>query len=189
LIAAALSLSVQVAVVATILIVGAFYVITQYTLAIGSTETATDFVPMADLYLNRFFAVWIDLAILLEMVRVRPRLYTCEIDGVDHAFEGTLVAVGNCPSYGGGLRIVPAADPADGLLDVLTALPLTRRAIARLKPRLRRGTHVTDPLVRTFRAKQVRLHADGIIAYADGERIGPLPLEITCVPGALRLLR
>ena len=130
-----------------------------------------------------------DLAILLEMVRVRPRLYTCEIDGVDHVFEGTLVAVGNCPSYGGGLRIVPAADPADGLLDVLTALPLTRRAIARLKPRLRRGTHVTDPLVRTFRAKRVSLHADGIIAYADGERIGPLPLEITCVPGALRLLR
>ena len=130
-----------------------------------------------------------DLAILLEMVRVRPRLYALEIDGVDHGFEGTLVAVGNCPSYGGGLRIVPAADPADGLLDVLTALPLTRAAMARLKPRLRRGTHVTDPRVRTYRAKQVRLHSGGIIAYADGERIGPLPLEITCVPGALRLLR
>jgi diacylglycerol kinase (ATP) len=130
-----------------------------------------------------------DLAIFLEMVRVRPRLYALEMDGVDHGFEGTLVAVGNCPSYGGGLRIVPAADPTDGLLDVLTALPLTRRAMTRLKPRLRRGTHVTDPRVRTFRAKQVRLHSNGIIAYADGERIGPLPLEITCVPGALRLLR
>jgi diacylglycerol kinase (ATP) len=130
-----------------------------------------------------------DVAIFLEMVRVRPRLYTLEIDGVDHGFEGTLVAVGNCASYGGGLRIVPDADPADGLLDVLTALPLSRRAMTRLKPRLRRGTHVTDPRVRTFRAKQVRLHSNGIIAYADGERIGPLPLEITCVPGALRLLR
>src|SRR6185312_9220033 len=130
-----------------------------------------------------------DVAIFLEMVRVRPRRYALELDGVDHGFEGTLVAVGNCPSYGGGLRIVPAADPTDGLLDVLTALPLTRRAMTRLKPRLRRGTHVTDPRVRTFRAKRVRLHSDGIIAYADGERIGPLPLEITCVPGALRLLR
>jgi len=130
-----------------------------------------------------------DLAIVLEMARLRPHLYALEIDGVDHGFEGTLVAVGNCPSYGGGLRIVPAADPTDGLLDVVTALPLTRRALTRLKPRLRRGTHVTDPRVRTFRAKQVRIHADGIIAYADGERVGPLPLEITCVPGALRLLR
>ena len=130
-----------------------------------------------------------DLAIMLEMARVRPRLYALEIDGVDHGFEGTLVAVGICPSYGGGLRILPAADPTDGLLDVVTALPLSRAAMARLKPRLRRGTHVTDPRVRTYRAKQVRLHADGIIAYADGERVGPLPLEITCVPGALRLLR
>ncbi|GAA0529517.1 hypothetical protein GCM10010172_07720 [Paractinoplanes ferrugineus] len=130
-----------------------------------------------------------DLAIFLEMVRVRPRLYAVEIDGADHGCEGTLVAVGNCPCYGGGLRIVSAADPADGLLDVLMALPLTRRAMTRLKPRLRRGTHVTDPRVRTYRASQVRLHSDGTVAYADGERIGPLPLEITCVPAALRLLR
>lgn len=62
--------SIPKAVVATILIVGAFYLITQYTLAIGSTETASDFAPMADLYLNRFFAVWIDLAILLDILAV-----------------------------------------------------------------------------------------------------------------------
>lgn len=130
-----------------------------------------------------------DLAIVLEMVRVRPRLYALELDGVARSFEGTLVAVGNCASYGGGMRIVPAADPADGLLDVIIAAPLGRGALTRLKPRLRRGTHVTDPRVSTFRARQVRLHADGIIGYADGERLGPLPLEVTCVPGAVRLLR
>ena len=130
-----------------------------------------------------------DLAILLEMARPRPRRYTLELDGVDHSFEGTLVAVGNCASYGGGMRIAPAADPADGLLDVVIAAPLGRAALARLKPRLRHGTHVTDPRVTVFRARQVRLHADGVIGYADGERIGPLPLEVTCVPGAVRLLR
>jgi diacylglycerol kinase (ATP) len=130
-----------------------------------------------------------DLAIVLEMARVRPRLYALEIDGVDHGFEGTLVAVGNCASYGGGLRMLPAADPTDGLLDVVTAAPLSRAALTRLKPRLRHGTHVTDPRVHTYRGRQVRLHADGIVGYADGERIGPLPLEVTCVPGAIRLLR
>lgn len=62
--------SIPIAVVATILIVGAFYVITQYTLAIGATDTASDFAPMADIYLNRFFAVWIDLAILLDILAV-----------------------------------------------------------------------------------------------------------------------
>jgi diacylglycerol kinase (ATP) len=130
-----------------------------------------------------------DLAILLELARLRPRVYALDLDGADHGFEGMLVAVGNCASYGGGMRILPAADPTDGLLDVVIAAPLGRAALARLTPRLRRGTHVTDPRVTTFRARHVRLHADGIIGYADGERIGPLRLEITCVPGAVRLLR
>jgi len=71
---------------------------------------------------------------------------------------------------------------------VLVAAPLGRLTMARLKPRLRRGTHVTDARVTTYRAREVRIHADDIIGYADGERIGPLPLEIRCVPGAVRLL-
>ena len=130
-----------------------------------------------------------DLAILLELARLRPRAYTLELDGVDHSFEGMLVAVGNCASYGGGMRILPGADPADGLLDVVTAAPFGRAGLARLKPRLRRGTHVTDPRVTVFRARRVRLRSEGIVAYADGERLGPLDLEVTCSPGAVRLLR
>jgi amino acid transporter len=58
------------AVVATILIVGAFYLITQYSLAIGDPSAGGDFSALADIYLNRFFAVWIDLAILLDILAV-----------------------------------------------------------------------------------------------------------------------
>jgi diacylglycerol kinase (ATP) len=130
-----------------------------------------------------------DLAIALEMARLRPRRYSLDLDGVDRSFEGVLVAIGNCESYGGGMRIVPGADPADGMLDVVVAATLGRGALVRLKPRLRRGTHVTDPRVTTYRARKVRIHAETIIGYADGERIGPLPLEVSCVPGAVRLLR
>ncbi len=130
-----------------------------------------------------------DLAILLELARLRPRKYQLELDGEDYSFEGMLVAVGNSASYGGGMRILPDADPTDGLLDVVIAAPFGRAALARLKPRLRRGTHVTDPRVTVFRARRVRLRSEGIIAYADGERLGPLDLELTCAPGAIRLLR
>jgi diacylglycerol kinase (ATP) len=129
-----------------------------------------------------------DLAIVLEMTRLRARRYELVLDGVDRSFDGVLVAVGNCPSYGGGLRICPDADPADGLLDVVIAAPLGRAGLARLKPRLRRGTHVTDPRVTAYRARQVRVGASGIVGYADGERIGPLPLDVSCAPGAVRLL-
>ena len=37
-------------------------------------------------------------------------------------------------------------------------------------------------------AGTVTLDAEGIVAYADGERLGPLPLTATAVPGALTLL-
>jgi diacylglycerol kinase (ATP) len=130
-----------------------------------------------------------DLAILLELARLRPRKYQLELDGEDYSFEGMLVAVGNCASYGGGMRILPDADPTDGLLDVVIAAPFGRAALARLKPRLRRGTHVTDPRVTVYQARNVRLRSDGIVAYADGERLGPLDLDLTCAPGAVRLLR
>ncbi|WP_109588737.1 diacylglycerol kinase family protein [Actinoplanes xinjiangensis] len=130
-----------------------------------------------------------DLAILLELVRLRARSYTVTLDGAEHTFAAEIVAVGNCASYGGGMRMLPDADPADGLLDVVFAAPLGRLDLMRLKPRLRRGTHVRDPRVTVLRAREVRIAAEGIVAYADGERLGPLPVEVSCVPGAVRLLR
>ncbi|MET0493646.1 MAG: diacylglycerol kinase family protein [Actinoplanes sp.] len=129
-----------------------------------------------------------DLAILLEMARLRPRRYTLVLDGADRSLTGVLVAIGNCRSYGGGLLICPDADPADGLLDVVVAASLGRGALIRLKPRLRRGTHLSDPRVAAYTAREVRIEADGIIAYADGERIAALPLLVSCIPGAVRLL-
>jgi diacylglycerol kinase (ATP) len=65
----------------------------------------------------------------------------------------------------------------------------TRRELMRIKPRVYTGTHVTHPLVSTYRAKTVELSAEGVTAYVDGERAAALPLTIAAVPAALRVLR
>ncbi|HEX6969700.1 MAG TPA: diacylglycerol kinase family protein [Micromonosporaceae bacterium] len=130
-----------------------------------------------------------DLAILVELARLRPRRYTLRIDGREEQVEAVLVAVGNGPSYGGGMLICPAADPTDGLLDLLVAGPVSRTTLVRVKPRIYRGTHVDHPMVRSYRAGTVGLAAEGITTYLDGERGPRLPVEITAVPGAVRLLR
>ncbi|MFF0155880.1 diacylglycerol kinase family protein [Micromonospora sp. NPDC005203] len=130
-----------------------------------------------------------DLAILVELARLRPRRYTLRLDGVPHDLDAVLVAVGNCPTYGGGMRICPAADPTDGLLDVVVAGRVNRRTLIRVKPRIYQGTHVSHPLVSSYRARTVELAADGIVTYADGERSLELPVTISAVPGAVRLLR
>ncbi|WP_203940042.1 diacylglycerol/lipid kinase family protein [Spirilliplanes yamanashiensis] len=129
-----------------------------------------------------------DLAIAVELARLRPRAYTLTLDGAEHRLPAVLVAVCNTASYGGGIRIGPGADPADGLLDVVVGAPMSRRTLARLTPHVHRGTHVGDPLVTVHRAREVTVAADGIVGYADGERLAALPLTVTCVPGALRLL-
>ncbi|MCW2584332.1 MAG: Diacylglycerol kinase [Klenkia sp.] len=84
----------------------------------------------------------------------------------------------------------PAADPADGLLDVTVIGPVTRRDLVRTRPQLAEGTHLAHPAVRTHRAAEVGLGAagpagEGLTAWADGERLGPLPARSVVVPGAL----
>jgi diacylglycerol kinase (ATP) len=129
-----------------------------------------------------------DLAIAYELARLRPWRYTLHLDDVRVHTDAVIVAVGNCASYGGGMRICPDADPTDGLLDVVVGAAMSRGTLARLRPRLHSGTHVRDPLVSSYRARVVRVEAQGIVGYADGERIAALPLTVTCEPGALRLL-
>ncbi len=129
-----------------------------------------------------------DIAILAELVRLRPRPYLLRIDGTEHRVDAVMVAVGNGASYGGGMRITPTADVTDGLLDVVVVGPVSRTTFVRIKPRVYAGTHVDHSSVTTYRGTTVDVEAAGITAYADGERICPLPVSVTCVPGVLRVL-
>lgn len=129
-----------------------------------------------------------DVAVLAEVARLRPSPLTLNLDGVRSEHLITLVAVGNTRMYGGGLRICPDADPADGLLDVTVVGPMSRRELLRVAPRLRTGRHVDHPAVGRHRAGAVRLSGHGLIAYADGEPLGPLPVHLSIRPDALRVV-
>lgn len=129
-----------------------------------------------------------DVAIALELARLRPRRVRLTLDGEAADHDVTLVAVGNTGWYGGGLRICPDADPADGWLDVTLVGPVSRRELVRTRPRLAAGTHTTHPAVRVLRARTVELAADGLTTWADGEPVGPLPQRCTVVPAALTVL-
>ena len=129
-----------------------------------------------------------DLAILRELPVLRPRDYIIELDGQIWDTAAVMVVIANGPAYGGGMRICPQAVMDDGLLDVLVVAPLSRTAFLRIYPSVYRGTHVQDPRVTVRRARRVSLQAAGIVTYADGERLAPLPLTAEAVPGALRIL-
>jgi diacylglycerol kinase (ATP) len=87
------------------------------------------------------------------------------------------------------MLICPHADPTDGLLDVTMVQSASRTKLIRLFPTVFKGTHIDLDEVRTERARTITVESPGINAYADGEYVCPLPVEIAAVPGALRILR
>ena len=129
-----------------------------------------------------------NLAILRELPVFRAIRYAVEIDGTRHETRAMLVAVGNGPAYGGGMKVTPDASFDDGLLDVLILHEIGTVEFLRVFPKVFSGTHVSHPSVEVLRGRSVRLEADGIVSYADGERFAPLPLTCEVVPGAATVL-
>ena len=87
------------------------------------------------------------------------------------------------------MLICPNADPTDGQLDVTMVASASRTRLIRLFPTVFKGTHVNLDEVRTARARTITVDSPGINAYADGEFVCPLPVEVSAVPGALKILR
>ena len=128
-----------------------------------------------------------NLATLSELSVFTPLRYNLEIDGDRLELDAMLVAVGNGPSYGGGLRITHGAQIDDGRLDVVIIKPLSKLELLWVYPKLFSGKHVTHRQYEHHFAEEVSLAAPGIVAYADGERLGPLPTTVRVAPNALHV--
>lgn len=128
-----------------------------------------------------------NLATIAELRTFEPLRYTLELDGQEREVEAMLVAVGNGPSFGGGLRITHGAELDDGLLDVVLIKPVGRIELLRTFPKLFDGSHVSHPQYEHHRVRRVSVACAGIVGYADGERFGPLPLTVECAPGVAQV--
>ncbi len=102
-----------------------------------------------------------NLATIAELRTFKPIPYVVEIDGEQHRFDAMMVAVGNGPSFGGGLRITEGAVLDDGLLDVVVIRPMSKTQLVRTYPKLFKGTHIHHPDYRHHHAKKVTIAAPG----------------------------
>ncbi|MDQ3156945.1 MAG: YegS/Rv2252/BmrU family lipid kinase [Actinomycetota bacterium] len=128
-----------------------------------------------------------NIAILAELKVFKPLHFSIDLDGERIEREAMLVAVGNGPSFGGGLRMCEGAVLDDGYLDVVIINPVSKIGLLKVFPKLSKGTHVTHPSYEHHLAKTVTLASPGIVAYGDGERLGALPITISACPGVLRV--
>lgn len=129
-----------------------------------------------------------NLAMALELPKFRPLEYQFQIDGKSYQREAMLIAAGNGRSYGGGMLVCPQADMSDGLLDLMILNPVSKREFVRIFPSVYEGKHVDHPKVEIIRAREIQIEA-AAICYADGERIGPMPANISAASGSLKTWR
>ena len=124
-----------------------------------------------------------NVAIALELPTFKPSHFTIELDDRTIETEAMLIAVGNGSSYGGGMQVCPHASFTDGLFDVMVLSPISKLEFIRIFPTVYSGNHIKHPEVNVYQTKKIRINAKAV-AYADGERIGALPISAECVPGA-----
>lgn len=88
-----------------------------------------------------------------------------------HTQKGYLVTVANNPYFGGGVKILPGADPTDGILDVIVVdKPKNIFRLIWLLGALFRGNHYRYPEVNHIKAAQVILKTKASeYSHLDGE--------------------
>jgi YegS/Rv2252/BmrU family lipid kinase len=126
------------------------------------------------------------------LISWRPARFEIELDppGERRVFTAFTVGAANSKTYGGGMRAAPDAMLDDGLLEVVVLENVGKLAfLTRILPKVFKGTHVREPRVHVFRAREIALSADRpFTMYADGDPIGELPLRVQALPGAITML-
>jgi diacylglycerol kinase (ATP) len=109
---------------------------------------------------------------------------------------GFTVVIANCGYLAAGVHAAPAADLADGKLDVIIVGDGRKLSFLRVMLRASHGTHIELPQVTAYQVAAVTVTADRAMpAAADGEALAcaaPLaagqPLRVRALPGALRVI-
>jgi diacylglycerol kinase (ATP) len=96
--------------------------------------------------------------------------------------------VANGRFLGGGMMMLPEAEPDDGLFDVMLFGDVTKRDLLFTLPKSYRGKHLPHPRLEVLRGRIVTVDADEPLPIElDGEQPGTTPARFEIVPRALRL--
>jgi len=128
-------------------------------------------------------------AALRAIATHRSTPYTISIDGNEQTVRAHTVVAANSGFYGSGMHVAPTARIDDGLLNVVIIGEAGRRRLLKALRLVYDGKHVTLDEVTETIAREVTIASVGALAaYADGDRIGPLPVTARVLPGALNVI-
>lgn len=127
------------------------------------------------------------VATLLQLPRLRTIPVSVEVDGQPLGGDTTLLAIGNTPYFGGGMRICPDVRTDDGRLQAVSIGAVSKPTFVRVFPSVFSGRHIERPEVASASGAVVTVDGADVELWADGDLLGPLPARLEVVPAALRV--
>jgi diacylglycerol kinase (ATP) len=127
-------------------------------------------------------------SIFRVLPRFTPHRVRLRVDGRTREEEIMFAVVGNTRQYGGGIRIVPAAQPDDGLLDLCIVHRTSRVQLLKTLPLAYTGGHVRKQFVEIGTGREFYFESDRPMdVYADGELVTRTPVTFGLEKGKLRV--
>lgn len=123
------------------------------------------------------------------LITFKSKKFFMDYDNNQREFFGMMITASNMPSYGGGMRITPDADPEDGLLDICIIKRMSKLHFVKVFPKVYEGKHIEDSNVEIFRTSYLKLDSEyRFSVFADGEYICKLPASFKMVPKKLNFI-
>jgi len=123
-----------------------------------------------------------------QALRRRRTPMRLQVDGRRLRTAAPAVTVCNGPYHGLGFAVAPAADPADGLLDLVVFSGMSRVDVIRHFLAVARGRPRREPRMRYLTARRIRISSTGPLpVHCDGEPLGATPIAFAVRPRALRI--
>jgi diacylglycerol kinase (ATP) len=128
-------------------------------------------------------------AVYKTLITYRSKKFHIKYDGTERTVDAMFMVVGNMASYGGGMKITPNADPADGILDVCIIKRMSKLHFIKIFPSVFKGEHIADSCVEILRAENVEITSEyNFSVFADGEYICKLPAKFEVAKRSLNFI-
>jgi diacylglycerol kinase (ATP) len=123
------------------------------------------------------------------LITFKSKKFFIEYNNNHREIFGMMITASNMPSYGGGMKITPDADPEDGLFDICIIKRMSKLHFVKVFPRVYEGKHTGDSNVEIFRTNHFKLDSEyRFSVFADGEYICKLPASFRVVPKRLNFI-
>lgn len=110
-------------------------------------------------------------------------------DGSSTETDAFTLSVGIGQFNGGGMRQLPFAHPADGLLDMTLIQKIGKLTVVKEIKNLYDGSFIHHPKVKTYKAKEFTIESTPPIELeADGESLGHSPFRVQVIPTVLKVI-